>query len=318
MTCEEPVTLARELPLARKVWELLSPLRVNPDSVNAERHLSNSFQFDPPGVEPHEMFTYSSYAADIVGNVPLTADPDLGMTPPGSRMANEAAPSMIESSNMSLGPTYSSSGKNYSLLSHIRPMITAATSAVQQDMPPEISPGSSHSQQGRETSEFSYASIDELSSRKMSIPEQPHIALPDYHKLSSSPDKSRPRWKVPLPFTSAKRPLPTVSGETSSISSNQVDEQPMEEIPIKDLLGAGLRASARTRAVAGIHVAVSQSSSYALLWSHSTLQLWDLSTSPPSLERTISTESTCILAAVGRKYVAYVMGSRDQKLTVSS
>ncbi|TQW08003.1 WD40 repeat protein [Cordyceps javanica] len=107
-----------------------------------------------------------------------------------------------------------------------------------------------------------------------------------------------------------------VSGESSSISSNQIDEQPMEEIPLKGLISSGLKTAAKTKAVANIHVALSQNSAYGLLWSQSMIHVWDLSTTPPSQIRTIPTESTCILATVGRRYVAYVMGSREQKLTL--
>ncbi len=88
----------------------------------------------------------------------------------------------------------------------------------------------------------------------------------------------------------------------------------MEEIPIKGLLGSGLKAP--NKAKTNIHVALSQSSSYGLLWSQSMIHVWDLGTTPPSQVQTIPTESTCILATVGRRYVAYVLGSRDQKLTV--
>jgi hypothetical protein len=36
------------------------------------------------------------------------------------------------------------------------------------------------------------------------------------------------------------------------------------------------------------------------------------------MTKAISTESTCILAAVAKSHVAYIIGTRDQKLTVSS
>lgn len=316
ITCDECVTMARELPLARRVWELLSPIKVNPDAVNAERHMSSTFQIDSPGIEPHELFNYSSYTAGLSENGPLPLDAELPMPPHSRRMT--IASTMDQSSNMSIGPSYSNTGKNYSLLAHIKPWATVESFPSNQDMPSEINPGSSHSQQGSdEVAGMPYFSIDTFtSSRKQSITELSSLASPKSPKPVAIPDKARPRWKVPRPFTSVKRPLPTESGETSSLSSNQIDEQPVEEISLKGLFGSGLKTSAKTKAVANVHVTLSQNSSYALLWSQFMIHVWDVSTSPPSLARTIPTESTCILAAVGKRYVAYVVGSRDQRLTV--
>ena len=46
------------------------------------------------------------------------------------------------------------------------------------------------------------------------------------------------------------------------------------------------------------------------------IQVFDLGTSPPTLMKTIPTDSSCIVAAVARTHLAYVVGSRDQRLTV--
>ncbi|EGX93559.1 hypothetical protein CCM_04933 [Cordyceps militaris CM01] len=313
VTCDEDYTFARELPLARKVWELLSPLQVNADSVNVERHMSNSFQFASPDTEPHDIFSYSSFTTGLGGNVPITLDPD-NLPPQPPSVAKETAPSMMDqSSNNSLGPSYSISKKENSLLAHIRPWIAA--DPPRRDMSAEIGPGESHSQQGSSSvAGVSYFSIDTISSGKPSSREPPKTT-PATQNPPQSPDKARQRWRVPIPFASAKRPLPTVSGESSS-SSNQVDEQPMEEIPLIGLLGSVLKTAAKTKAAAAVHVALSQNSAYGLLWSQSTIHVWDLGTTPPSQIRTITTESTCILATVGRRYVAYVIGSREQRLTL--
>ncbi|XWW92697.1 hypothetical protein V2A60_000622 [Cordyceps javanica] len=77
VTCDKGVTVARELPLARKVWELLSPLQVNADAVNVERHMSNSFQFGSPDTEPHDLFSYSTFTAGLGGDVAATLDSDI-------------------------------------------------------------------------------------------------------------------------------------------------------------------------------------------------------------------------------------------------
>ena len=278
--------------------------------------MSNSFQFGSPDTEPHDLFGYSTFTTNLGGDIPITLDPDI-MPAKSKPVTGGTAPSIMDqSSNNSLGPSYSISKKENSLLAHIRPWI-AANPPTRRDMSPEIGPGSSHSQQGnRSVAELSRFSIDTVSSARPSISEQPSINSPVSPRPPLDHDKARQRWKVPIPFASTKRPLPVVSGESSSISSDRIDEQSMEEIPIKGLLGSGLKASAKTKT--NIHVALSQNSSYGLLWSQSMIHVWDLGTTPSSQVRKIPTESTCILATVGRRYVAYVLGSRDQKLTVRS
>ncbi|KAJ6781445.1 hypothetical protein PWT90_05204 [Aphanocladium album] len=315
--CDEDISVARELPLARKVWELLNPLQINADSVSAERHMSNSFQIGSPDTEPHDLFTYSTFTSGLGGNVPLTLDSEL-MPAHTQSIARDTAPSIMgQSSNNSLGPSYSMSKKENSLLAHIRPWMTA-NPPRQRDASPEINPSSSHSQQGRESvTEFPYFSIETASSGRPSMADQSSISSRTPPRPQVAAEKGRTLWKMPLPGVLLhKRTLPTVSGETSSITSNHVDENPMEEIPLSGLFDSGLKTSAKTKAVANLHVALSQNSSYGLLWSPSMIHIWDLGTTPPNQVRTIPTESSCILAAIGRRYVAYVMGSRDQKLTL--
>lgn len=45
--------------------------------------------------------------------------------------------------------------------------------------------------------------------------------------------------------------------------------------------------------------------------------MWDIGLSPPVLGRAVATESTCVLAAVTKVHLAYIIGTRGQKLTVS-
>ncbi|KAM3512939.1 hypothetical protein MY11210_003422 [Beauveria gryllotalpidicola] len=312
--CDERVTVARELPLARKAWELLSPLQVPADSVNAERHMSNSFQLSSPDTEPHDLFSYSTFTAGLGGDLPTNLDSNMVPARPQSMTKGTAPSIMDQSSNNSLGPSYSISKKKNSLLAHISPWITAEP--PKRDTSPEIDPGSSYSQQGNSSvAELSYFSIDTMPSRRPSNTE-PSITSPAATRSPPGPDKTRQRWRVPIPFASAKRPLPTVSGDSSSFSSNPIDEQPMEEIPLKGLVGSGLKPSTKTKAAASIHVALSQNSPYGLLWSQFMIHVWDLSTTPPSQIRTIPTESTCILATVGKRHAVYVIGSRELKLTL--
>ncbi|EDN94973.1 hypothetical protein SS1G_10848 [Sclerotinia sclerotiorum 1980 UF-70] len=46
--CEEPVTLMREMTLARQVWDLLEPFESHADAANLERHVPTYFQLPPP------------------------------------------------------------------------------------------------------------------------------------------------------------------------------------------------------------------------------------------------------------------------------
>jgi hypothetical protein len=66
-----------------------------------------------------------------------------------------------------------------------------------------------------------------------------------------------------------------------------------------------------------IKVSLSQDSTYSLFWSQSSIQIWDVSTCPPTFKDTISTDGFCILAAVTGTHVAYMTGDRDRKQTVS-
>jgi hypothetical protein len=47
------------------------------------------------------------------------------------------------------------------------------------------------------------------------------------------------------------------------------------------------------------------------------LSVWDVSTSPPTVRQSIPTEGSCVIAAVSKDFLAYIVGSRDRTLTVS-
>jgi hypothetical protein len=95
----------------------------------------------------------------------------------------------------------------------------------------------------------------------------------------------------------------------------KTDSQKFEEISLKSLTNAA-KNSGRGRSSKNINTYLSQNSTYALFWTQPSIHIWDVGTSPPCFRRAISTESTCILAAVTRVHLAYIIGTRDQKLTV--
>lgn len=121
--------------------------------------------------------------------------------------------------------------------------------------------------------------------------------------------EGRSLWNILSRKESRAQPV-----ETSSISSNTLEQQKLEQISLKPLL-----ASARSHggpAGKPVHVHLPSVSTQALFWTEAAMQIWDVGTSPPTCTRTISTESTCILAAVAKTYLAYITGPREQKLTV--
>jgi hypothetical protein len=96
-----------------------------------------------------------------------------------------------------------------------------------------------------------------------------------------------------------------------------VESQRIEEISLKSLTNAN-KNSGRGKSSKSINVYLSQNSTYGLFWTQPSINIWDVGTSPPSFMRAISTESTCVLAAVTRLHLAYIIGTRDQKLTVKN
>ena len=124
-------------------------------------------------------------------------------------------------------------------------------------------------------------------------------------------EKGKSKWRM---FGSKKAPTGH-SGDTSSLSSTTLESQKLEEIPLSALSTTSSKSS-RSKTTKNINVYLSQISTLSLFWNQLSIHVWDAGTSPPTMIRAISTESTCLLAAVGRKYLAYIIGTRDQKLTV--
>lgn len=131
-------------------------------------------------------------------------------------------------------------------------------------------------------------------------------------KSEATPEKPKSRWRI---FGSTKKPSQpaATSGDSSSLSSGALESQKLEEIPLSSLVQG---SKSRGRAAKTIQTYLSQNSTLALFWSQFQLQIWDIGSSPPTVLRGISTDSTCILATVARTHAAYIIGTRDQRLTV--
>jgi hypothetical protein len=129
------------------------------------------------------------------------------------------------------------------------------------------------------------------------------------------PEKGKSNW-MSKKFGSKKESLKT-SGDSSSLSSTTLESQRLDEISLKSLVSTA-KASIKGKSARNINVYLSQNSTFSLFWTQSLIHIWDVGTSPSTMVRAIATEGTCLLAAVTKVHLAYIIGTRDQKLTVST
>jgi hypothetical protein len=138
--------------------------------------------------------------------------------------------------------------------------------------------------------------------------------------VTSAPEKKESTsWRTKLTnVTGAKKQSFATSGDTSSLSSTTLDAQTLEEISLKSLITVDKKKSGSSKKFSKhINVSLSQNSAHAIFWTQLSIHVWDIGVSPPNILRAVSAESTCVLAAVTKLYLAYIIGTRDQKLTVS-
>lgn len=122
-------------------------------------------------------------------------------------------------------------------------------------------------------------------------------------------------WRSKL--TSSKKESSRIApGDASSSSSTTLESPKLEEMCLKNLISSS--KISRGKSGKSINVAISQNSSYVLFWTQASINVWDISSSSPLLGRAVLTESNCVLAAVTKFYLAYIIGTRDQKLTASN
>lgn len=289
--------MAREVPLARRAWEVLGQLEVDADTINVERHLPSQFQMGPPKFEA-EIFNHGFANSYGTSEQRSTEGPNHTFLPA------RYTPSPV------------SPGRNHSISQVLASPNTAieffqATDALR----PE---------QSRRGSTTYVGSVEQDHALENIISPQPSPATPAGRKPSSQ--ESIPRRKSEAPtekgkskwrfgFASSKKPPIGASGDSSSLSSSALENQRLEEISLSSLIG-GQKSSQRSKHHKAINACLSQSSSLALFWTQLCIQVWDIEPCPPSMTRVISTESTCILATVAKSLLAYVIGTRDQKLTV--
>lgn len=299
LQCGEPVTVAREVPLIRNTWELLQPLETDADTVSVGRHLPSQFMIPPPKLDTDEPST------------PSTGNNTFGS---GSHFPRHGSQGSFQQRKL----TISDAGPS----DHMPPISQVVT---------PISPTSAYPSDTFRSEASPFDSSTYLNSLERERTQSTNLVPPYAHgvdhknhaqsrhdllarrRSEAIAEKGKSRWK--FSFGSIRRAPPPASGDSSSLSSSGLESHKFEEISLVGLSSGS--KSARGKGGKTMNVCISQNSTLAIFWTHTALQIWDIGTSPPTVNRSISTESTCILAAVAKSHAAYIVGTRDQKLTVS-
>lgn len=286
------------MPLARRAWEVLGQLEVDADTINVERHLPSHFKMEPPKLEAGGIFN-SGYA-NVFGATDQQPT-DVGQLPfqPRRYTLSPVSPSRNHSSSQVLSSPYTTLG-SFQAIDAPRPAPRsrqASTTYV----------GSTEQDQTQDIILSPQQSSMRPVERKPSSQESVH------RRRNDAPvDRGKSKWK--FGFNSTKKPSAVASGDSSSLSSSALENQRLDEVSLSSLATAS-KSSGRSKHHRNINSHVAQNSSFVLFWTQHAIQVWDAEGCPPNMTRAISTDSTCILAAVAKSLLAYIIGTRDQKLT---
>ncbi|KJZ68394.1 hypothetical protein HIM_12214 [Hirsutella minnesotensis 3608] len=315
--------MARGVPLARRIWELLRPLETDADAVNVKLHTSTQFELEPLQLEAYGPFHDFRYTGSPNADDRLSSDTKLhhyGPVPSDPAFSFEG---QTRSDSPTLPTPHLSNLVGSRLLpniNHLEPLRTESSTHCWARAFLGPSPGTNQSnpesndliEDSKGVTRPSQAGTEHsspLSSLTADVP----ILTPK--SVASRSDKGKPsKWK--RPFYSTKKAPSGASGDTSSVSSTMMEDQTLEEIPLGALYGSGRKALGKGNAARCIHVHLSPNSTFALFWTQLTIQVWDVGTSPATMMRSIPTASNCILAAVTKRYLAYIVGTRNQKLVL--
>ncbi|GFF60150.1 hypothetical protein IFM51744_10193 [Aspergillus udagawae] len=277
--CGSTVTMVREVSLARYTWEHLKPLSPNVEAINAERHLPSQFLLAP--------LRFDQPRRDSGTASGPSSPPPFGFSgfPQGRANAPRAEPWV--DSRPPLGNRR---------MSETPPPRTVRPAAG--DPPFSADSLGGFEPLSKSTTVTHTSSSSSGGIRTLSPP--------------ATSDKSRSKWKSR--FTTAKKETRD-HADSSSLSSATLESQKLEEIDLKSLCRRG-KHSAGGKFAQHVKVSLSQDSTYSLFWSQSSIQIWDISTCPPTCKDTISTDGFCILAGVTGTHVAYMTGDRDRKQTL--
>ncbi|KAH8743504.1 hypothetical protein F5882DRAFT_313454 [Hyaloscypha sp. PMI_1271] len=322
--CGGLVTIAREVSLARRTWDLLKPLESNADTINVERHLPTQFLLNPPKAETGMPF-HPGYGNILGGESSRIHDTEPSSPPPGRSMfpgplssdrANLMPQSLVslnssgyrhnlDTPRTEFAPSEeftSSDGRGYTDTSKTSDPPRRPSNISTAEIP--ITPESS-STRGQNASRLQSISTESF--------EPEALTKSRTVQLLAHPERGKSKsWRSK--FGSRKEP-PKPSGDSSSLSSTTLEPQSLEEISLKALASSS-KVSVRGKSSKSINVYISQNSTYALFWTQAAINVWDIGSSSPYLGRAISTDSICVLAAVTKVHLAYIIGTRDQKLTL--
>lgn len=305
--------MLREIPLARHAWELLKPLEPNADTINVERHLPTLFQLGPPkcdtGIPLRPSYGNIMTAAGPLS--PMSPDTEVfsptqfrpvfssGSNSPDPARSLAALPPGSPGFRQRLDTAQTDVSRSDHLSSHEAsveaPLPLFSTTSL-------ISSVVDHPPLNRHDTSSSFVPIDP-------VPISKNKSLPP----AAPPEKTKSRWRSKLSGSRKESFAPSV--DTSSLSSTSLEAQRLDEISLKNLTSSQ-KVSSRGRGGKSISIFLSQNSTYALFWTQPLIHLWDIGTSPPSMKREFATDGNCVLAAVTKMHLAYMIGTRDQKLTV--
>ncbi|KAL5324907.1 hypothetical protein ACEPPN_006026 [Leptodophora sp. 'Broadleaf-Isolate-01'] len=326
LVCGEDITMMRELTFAKDAWELLKPLESNADTINVERHLPTQFQMASPKVETGMPF-HPGYGSILRKGRQRSCEGEGSSHPPShinipdSRFAERSrampAPYLISPSSPGLGRRMETQRTDLTPSEEL----TSSDGANYFDTPGTSDPQKSQSNVGEAVSPFSLGFVPQGSNSSQSRLQSISTVSFDPDPLPRSrtlpsvppPEKGKSRsWRSKL--TSSKKESSKTSGDSSSLSSTTLESQKLEEISLKNLVSSS--KISRGKSGKNINVAISQNSSYVLFWTQASINIWDVGASSPILGRAVLTESNCVLAAVTKVHLAYIIGTRDQKLTL--
>ncbi|PQE09635.1 WD40 repeat protein [Rutstroemia sp. NJR-2017a WRK4] len=327
--CGEPVTLMREMTLASQVWDLLEPYESHLDAINLERHAPTYFQLPPPRTEGGASYN-SSYTTSITSKSKLSFDTE----PPSpfhgrTTFASAAAQDRSRSLPYNIIPSQISP----SVGSFSQRLDTPSTQYSSTEIMPVESSRQNESQKLAELRKVSTSNTDEITFAPdhaypptSSPQEQPggndpgtyfvsrSATLSNHHERKKA--KGGSKWMSAF-TTSRKESMTGQSLDTSSLSSSTIESQRLNEISLDNLVRMPKKSSSsKSKAAKAINVFLSQNSTNALFWTQSLIQIWDVGASPPAMTRVFPTESSCYKAAVTKTYLAYIIGTRDPRLTL--
>lgn len=340
--------MAREILLARHTWELLKPLESNADIVNVERHSPTDFQAMPskPNVRTQFDARYNmldmrvrSQSQDVDGASSYHGQPSLSglnfrrqFHSMSQAPMSQQSPPFRQTSDIAQDEYFSPGGIcPLDTTNQINPQrITESGRSSNGDIVSPLSPSLVVEAQRASTSTYAVESpilplSDFISPLKAAPAAEQFTSFAPIPAISPSsararttpsvsrPEKERSRWISKL--TGPKKDSLPSSGDSSSLSSTALEPQRLEEISLKSLTNT--ISSTNGRSAKKVYVYLSQNSTNALFWMQTSIHLWDVGTSPPTVKQVVPTESTCVLAAVTKVYLAYIIGTLDQRLTVS-